>query len=289
MTGIMVVDDQPSNRRIIAKLARAVESEIEVTTFGNPLEALAHAADDTPDLLITDYKMAPIDGDEFIRRFRRVPACGEVPVIVITAHDDVEFRDRAIEAGTTDFILSPIDHHEFRTRSREVLALSRRRKLAAGAPDSPGWNEPELIDKAAADAGIEMVSDMMRVINTQLMSTLVELENTRNDLRNLLDISGVAAVFVDGNLLIRRFTPLATSIFRLTESDISRPLTAIATVLAYPGLDGDFRRLIKTQQMVEGAIATRDPSLRYWMRMTPYRRKDGSVDGAALTFTRIGA
>jgi hypothetical protein len=41
--------------------------------------------------------------------------------------------------------------------------------------------------------------------------------------------------------------------------------------------------------MVEGAIATRDPSLRYWMRMTPYRRKDGSVDGAALTFTRIGA
>jgi CheY-like chemotaxis protein len=287
MTGIMVVDDQPSNRRIIAKLARAVETEMEVTTFGNPLEALAHAADDTPDLLITDYKMAPIDADEFIRRFRRVPACGEVPVIVITAHDDIEFRDRAIEAGTTDFILSPIDHHEFRTRSREVLALSRQRKLAA-ASGRPSWDEPELIDKAAADAGIEMVSDMMRVINTQLMSTLAELENTRNDLQNLLDISGVAAVFIDSNLLIRRFTPLATSIYRLTESDVGRPLTAIATILIYPGLEGSFRRLLKTQQIVEEAITTRDSTLSYWMRMTPYRRKDGSVDGAALTFTRIG-
>ncbi|MFI5023723.1 MAG: EAL domain-containing protein [Alphaproteobacteria bacterium] len=128
-TTVVIVDDRVTNRRIMSELASVLEENLEVKAFEDPIAALAWIEDNTPDLVITDYKMPHIDGAEFVRRFRRLPLCFDVPVVVVTVYEDKEFRYRALEAGATDFLLSPVDHHEFWSRSRNLLALRRQQQI----------------------------------------------------------------------------------------------------------------------------------------------------------------
>jgi two-component system, cell cycle sensor histidine kinase PleC len=129
MTRIVIIDDRVTNRRIMAELAATLEANLEVKAFADPIEALVWVEDHTPDLVITDFKMPNIDGAEFVRRFRRLPFCFDVPVVVVTVYEDREFRYQALEAGATDFLLSPVDHHEFWARSRNLLALRRQQQI----------------------------------------------------------------------------------------------------------------------------------------------------------------
>lgn len=135
MSLIAILDDQVTNRKIFEKLAGSVEEGISVETFANPVQALEWFAGNTPDLVITDYKMPLMDGAEFIRRFRQIPACIDVPVIVITVYEDRTFRLEALEAGATDFLQSPVDHHEFMTRARNLLKLRKQQLIIMSRAD----------------------------------------------------------------------------------------------------------------------------------------------------------
>jgi response regulator RpfG family c-di-GMP phosphodiesterase len=113
---VAIVDDRITNLKILERLAASLDDRIEVKTFDHPARALEYAGPEVPDLVITDFKMPDLDGAEFIRRFRALPSCADVPVMVITAYEDRDLRYQALEAGATDFLLSPVDHHEFRVR-----------------------------------------------------------------------------------------------------------------------------------------------------------------------------
>jgi len=106
-TKVVIVDDRVTNRRIMSELAHVLEENVEVKAFEDPLQALAWVEDNTPDLVITDYKMPNIDGAEFVRRFRRLPLCFDVPVVVVTVYEDREFRYKALEAGATAYYTKP--------------------------------------------------------------------------------------------------------------------------------------------------------------------------------------
>ena len=98
-------------------------------TCSTPFEVLDLLQVQAPDLIITDYKMPGMDGAEFVRRIRAPEFGADVPVIVITAYDDREFRLRALEAGATDFLRTPVDHQEFVTRGRNILKLGQQQKI----------------------------------------------------------------------------------------------------------------------------------------------------------------
>ena len=141
---VAIVDDRLTNLKILERLARSLDS-VEVAIFERPQAALDAATALPPDLVITDFNMPELDGAEFIRQFRAVPGCADVPVIVITAYEDRDLRYRALEAGATDYLLSPVDHHEFRVRSRNLLTLRRQQLLLKARASS-------LEEKLAADA-----------------------------------------------------------------------------------------------------------------------------------------
>jgi PAS domain S-box-containing protein len=126
---VAIVDDRITNLKILERLATSLSDGVAVKTFDNPLAALAFASTQEPDIVITDFKMPELDGAEFIRRFRALDNCADVPVMVITAYEDKDLRYRALEAGATDYLLSPVDHHEFRVRSRNLLTLRRQQLL----------------------------------------------------------------------------------------------------------------------------------------------------------------
>ncbi|WP_207482885.1 response regulator [Arenibaculum pallidiluteum] len=126
---IYIVDDQRTNREVLATFSRALGGDLDVRTFSSPIEILEQIAVDPPDLVITDFKMPEIDGAELIRRLRAAPMTADVPVIVVTTYEDRDVRHAALEAGATDFLLSPVDRWEFQARARNLLTL-RAQQLA---------------------------------------------------------------------------------------------------------------------------------------------------------------
>ncbi|MDE2229173.1 MAG: response regulator [Alphaproteobacteria bacterium] len=141
---VVIVDDRATNLKILERLARSLD-QVEVRLFDHPQRALDDAAKAPPDLVLTDFNMPDLDGAAFIRRFREIAACVDVPVIVVTAYEDRDLRYQALEAGATDFLLSPVDHHEFRVRSRNLLTLRRQQLLLRARASS-------LEEKIVADA-----------------------------------------------------------------------------------------------------------------------------------------
>ena len=129
---VMILDDRVTNRNIFAKLAASISDDVRVETHGDPASALAAIGAPVPDLVITDYKMPGMNGAEFVRRFREIPGCEDVPVIAITVYEERSFRLAALEAGATDFLLSPVDHAEFLTRARNLLQMRRQALIIKG-------------------------------------------------------------------------------------------------------------------------------------------------------------
>ena len=129
MSIIAVIDDRVTNRKVLARLAASLEDSPTVKSFSDPRDALAWAKSNVPDLVITGFKMPAMDGAAFIRKFREYPHCTDIPVMVVTAYEDRTFRYSALEAGATDFLLTPVDHQEFRARSKNLLTLRAHQKL----------------------------------------------------------------------------------------------------------------------------------------------------------------
>lgn len=129
MPTILVIDDQATNRQVLSRLAALADETAVVHSFADPREALEWVKDDTPDLVITDFKMPGMDGAEFTRQFRAQPLCFDVPVIVVTIYEEQSYRFQALEAGATDFLISPVDHQEFQVRVRNLLRQSQQQMI----------------------------------------------------------------------------------------------------------------------------------------------------------------
>lgn len=125
MIHVVIVDDQPLNLRILERFAQSISSNVQIRTFTSPTAALEAVIEQTPDLIVTDFVMPTISGEEFILRCRQLPQLALVPIIVVTAFEDREYRYRALDIGASDFLLSPVDAHEFRTRARNLVTLGR--------------------------------------------------------------------------------------------------------------------------------------------------------------------
>ncbi len=174
MSVIAVVDDRIINRNFFSRLARWTEDDVVTCSFANPYDALEHFRSETPDLLVTDYRMPEMDGAEFTRRFRDLPGCADIPVMVITAFSDRRFRMRALEAGATDFLQSPVDHTEFQTRARNLLAL-RKRQLAVKSRASVLEQELQNAERLRDEALRDSRERLLQVIDTvQVMISAVD-------------------------------------------------------------------------------------------------------------------
>jgi two-component system cell cycle response regulator len=126
---ILIVDDERVMREIMEGVLINQGYHLEFAEGGN--EALAKAADLTPDLILLDVMMPDKDGFEVCQRLRSTPALAEVPVLMVTALDDRESRLKGIKVGADDFITKPFDAAEMQTRVQTIVRLNRFRRLLA--------------------------------------------------------------------------------------------------------------------------------------------------------------
>lgn len=124
---ILVVDDELYEREIIA--VSLTDQGYKLVFAGNGTEALAKAAEITPDLILLDVIMPGMDGFEVCRRLRADPLLAEVPIVMITALGDHDSRLQGIEAGADDFLTKPFDQSELQARVRTVTQINRYRQL----------------------------------------------------------------------------------------------------------------------------------------------------------------
>lgn len=159
MAIILILDDSATNRSIYARLAALVADDITVETFSDPSDALEWLNHNQVNLVISDFRMPGMDGASFTRQLRQIAGCAELPILIVTAHDDRSYRVRALDAGATDFLQSPIDHFEFVARARNLLALGQRGTLPRG-----GTAEPSIQPPAAGPSPARILDSMTAML-----------------------------------------------------------------------------------------------------------------------------
>ncbi|WP_029527897.1 chemotaxis protein CheB, partial [Polaromonas glacialis] len=133
---------------------------------------------------------------------------------------------------------------------------------------------------------LQSTNEELSTVNFELKSKVDEVSMMNDDLKNLMASSDIATIFVDPSLHIKRFTPQATRLFNLIESDINRPLMDIAHKLDYPSLASDVTAILKTLALVERPVSSSD-GRQYLAHLRPYRTTDDHIDGVVLTFVDV--
>jgi two-component system CheB/CheR fusion protein len=135
---------------------------------------------------------------------------------------------------------------------------------------------------------MQSLNEELQTVNTELQAKLDELSRSHNDMKNLLNSTDIATLFLDGELNVRRFTTQATKIIKLIPGDVGRPITDLASALRYPELAEDARTVLQTLLPTEKPIDTRDGRW-FTVRIMPYRTLDDRIDGVVMTFADITA
>lgn len=171
-------------------------------------------------------------------------------------------------------------HEEMQTSQEEFRSANE--ELQSTNEELQSSNEELTTSKEE----MQSMNEELQTVNTELQSKVDQLSLASNDMKNLLDSTDIAMLFLDKALKVRRFTPQATKIIKLIASDAGRPITDLASELKYPELAADAREVLRKLAAVEKTIAARD---RRWftVRIMPYRTLDDRIDGVVITFSNV--
>ena len=107
MARVLIVDDNPTNLKLVAYLVRA--QGYDVDTAGDAESALAALASRRPDVVLMDLQLPGIDGLELTRRIKADPHTKDIAIIAVTAYAMKGDREKALDAGCDDYVTKPID------------------------------------------------------------------------------------------------------------------------------------------------------------------------------------
>jgi two-component system cell cycle response regulator len=118
---ILVVDDVPANVRLLEAILSAEYFQV-LTALDGP-SALECAEGQSPDLILTDIMMPGMDGFELCSRLKANPKTAHIPVVMITALNEVGDRIRGLEAGADDFLTKPVNELILLPRVKSLVRL----------------------------------------------------------------------------------------------------------------------------------------------------------------------
>ena len=118
---VLVVDDNPHNLELILAYLEDVDCRAVSAEGGS--EALDIIKNDPPDLVLLDVMMPKISGFEVCRILKNNPQTAHIPIIMVTALNEMGDIERAIQSGTDDFLSKPVNKWELITRVKTMLRL----------------------------------------------------------------------------------------------------------------------------------------------------------------------
>ncbi|MFZ4622279.1 MAG: PAS domain-containing protein, partial [Bacteroidota bacterium] len=133
---------------------------------------------------------------------------------------------------------------------------------------------------------MQSLNEELQTMNVELQTKVADFVQANNDMKNLLNSTEIATLFLEKNLTIRRFTDTITKLFKLRSSDIGRPFTDLVTDLNYPEIHAHAEQVLKTLITMETIVTTVDKRW-FTVRIMPYRTLDDRIDGLVITFLDI--
>jgi chemotaxis methyl-accepting protein methylase len=196
---------------------------------------------------------------------RRSPAQKELERELLRAREEVQ-------AG----------REEMQTSQEELKSMNE--ELQSTNEELQSTNEELMTSKEE----MQSLNEELQTVNAELQAKLDELSSANNDMKNLLNSTDIATVFLDNDLHVRRFTLQAKTIIKFIPSDVGRPITDLASDLLYPTLVADAHEVLRTLVFSERAISTKDGRW-FTVRVMPYRTMDNRIDGVVITLADITA
>ncbi|MBW3697664.1 nitrogen regulation protein NR(I) [Vibrio sp. T187] len=143
---VWVVDDDSSIRWVVEKTLSS--ANIKCETFADAESVLMALERETPDVLVSDIRMPGIDGIELLNQVhQRSP---DLPVIIMTAHSDLDAAVNAYQQGAFEYLPKPFDIDETLTLVERAIAHSHEQKRGQVSEEALNTNAPEIIGEAPA-------------------------------------------------------------------------------------------------------------------------------------------
>jgi two-component system CheB/CheR fusion protein len=171
-------------------------------------------------------------------------------------------------------------HEEMQTSQEELK--SSNEEMQSSNEELQSTNEELTTSKEE----MQSMNEELQTVNNELQVKVNDLSIANNDMKNLLDSSDIATLFLDIDLRLRRFTSETGKLTRLIPGDVGRPITDIASALLYPQLAEDARQVLRTLEKAERQLSIADGSW-FSARILPYRTLENVIDGVVITFTDI--
>ena len=171
-------------------------------------------------------------------------------------------------------------HEEMQTSQEELRSANE--ELQSTNEEMQSTNEELMTSKEE----LQSLNEELQTVNAELQTKADDHSLVSSDMKNLLDSTDIATLFLDKELNVRRFTPQATKIIKLIAADVGRPITDLVSHLDDPTLANDVREVLRTLVSTEKPVATRDGRW-FTVRIMPYRTHDDRIDGVVITFANI--
>lgn len=120
---ILVVDDHEQNLELLTAYLDDLGAEIRQARDG--LEAIQAVGERRPDLILLDVMMPRMSGFQVCGKLKSDPATKDIPIVVVTALNEVADVERAVELGADDFLTKPVNRLELVTRVRSLVRLGQ--------------------------------------------------------------------------------------------------------------------------------------------------------------------
>jgi two-component system CheB/CheR fusion protein len=159
---------------------------------------------------------------------------------------------------------------------------STNEELQSANEELQSTNEEAMTNKEE----MQSMNEELMTLNMQYLSKTEELSQAANDMKNLLDATEIATIFLDNDMVIKRFTPPIQRIVNLMAGDVGRPITHFANNLRRENLAQDVQQVLDRLVTFEADIQTTRGEW-FAMRILPYRTLDNYISGAVVTFTDI--
>jgi two-component system CheB/CheR fusion protein len=170
---------------------------------------------------------------------------------------------------------------EYETAVEELK--SSNEELVSVNEEAQSTNE----ELEASKEEMQSLNEELNTINAELIGKVEELDRANNDLKNLFESAQIATVFLDRKLVIRNFTPAASTFFNLRIGDIGRPLTDLTNRLEYPSLKAHIEQVFATGELIEHQLPRDADRRHYLVRLMPYREEAKTIKGVVVSLMDV--
>ena len=149
---MLIADDNQQNRELLE--AYLVEEGYEIAMSTDGQETLDQVQAFTPDLVLLDIMMPRLSGYEVCQQLKEGETTGSIPILMVTALNEMGDIERAVEAGCDDFLTKPVNRLELTTRVRSLLRVrqltNERDRLLAYLAEVDGFDTDAILPSESA-------------------------------------------------------------------------------------------------------------------------------------------